>query len=118
MRSLKLAFAFLVASVAAFADPNGAWTCTVDSPQGPLDVVVTIKVDGDKLTGNVSSAMGEAPIVGTAKGDDLTFTMNFDAGGGAMVLTYKMKVDGDKIAGTIDLAGQGEMKVSGTKNKS
>lgn len=115
MRSIKLALALLVASVAAFADPNGTWACTVDSPQGQLDITIDIKVDAGKVTGKVDSQMGAAPITGTADGDNVTFSMDFDAGGGAMKLLYKLKVDGDKIAGTIDLAGQGEIPVKGTK---
>ena len=118
MRSLTIVFALLLTSLSAFAaDVSGAWICTVDSPQGQLDVTVTLKQDGDKVSGTVSSQMGDAPLTGTVKGDDITFTMSLDAGGGPMNLTYKAKVDGDKIAGSIDLAGQGEIKFSGTKKK-
>jgi hypothetical protein len=117
MRTITLILALLVSSIAAFAaDVAGTYAVTIDSPNGPLDVSITLKVDADKLSGTVSSQMGDAPITGTVKDSDLTFTMNFDANGTPLVLTYKAKVDADgKIAGTIDLGGQGEMKFSGAK---
>jgi hypothetical protein len=117
MRYLTLVFALLLSSLSALAaDVAGTWALTIESPNGPLDVTLTLKQDGDKLTGIVSSQMGEAPITGTVKDSAVEFTMNFDANGAAMVLLYKGKIDTDgKIAGTIDLGGQGEMKFSGAK---
>ncbi len=116
MRYLTLVFALLLSSLTAFAaGVDGTYAVTVDSPNGPLDVTLTLKADGDKLTGTVSSQMGDAPVAGAAKDSDITFTMNFDAGGTAMTLTWKGKVDGDKISGIVDLGGQGEMKFAGTK---
>jgi hypothetical protein len=116
MRFLTLVFVLLLTSLSALAaDVSGAWNVTVDSPQGALDVTVTLKQDGDKLTGTVSSQMGDAPITGTIKDNDLTFTMSMDMNGTAMVIVYKAKVDGNKIAGSLDFAGQGEIKFAGTK---
>jgi hypothetical protein len=116
MRFVTLVFALLLSSLAAFAaDVSGAWNITVDTPNGPLDVTLNLKQDGDKLTGTVTSQMGDAPITGTVKDNDLTFTMNMDANGASMVIVYKAKVDANKISGSLDLAGQGEIKFSGTK---
>jgi hypothetical protein len=118
MRLVTIVFALLLTSLSAFAaDVAGAWNVTVDTPNGPLDVTVTLKQDGDKLTGMVSSQMGDAPITGTVKDNDLTFTMNMDANGANMTIIYKAKVDGDKMTGSLDFAGQGEIKFSGTKKK-
>ena len=119
MRIFTLVFALLISSIAAMAaDVSGAWACTVDSPQGQLDVTLTLKQDGDKVTGTLSSQMGDAPVTGTVKGSDIEFTMSMDAGGGNMVLKYNAKVDGDKISGSINIEGQGEIKFSGTKKTS
>ncbi len=116
MRIVTLVFALLLASLSAFAaDVAGSWAVTVDSPNGPLEVTLTLKQDGDKLTGTVVSQMGEAPITGTIKDNTITFTMSMDAGGQNMVIVYKATVDGAKMAGSLDFAGQGEIKFSGTK---
>jgi hypothetical protein len=116
MRFVTIVFALLLTSLSALAaNVAGTWAVTVDSPNGPLDVTLTLKQDGDKLTGTVNSQMGDAPITGTVKDNDLTFTMNMDANGASMVIVYKAKVDGDKMTGSLDFAGQGEIKFSGTK---
>ena len=82
MRYLTLVFALLLSSLSALAaDVAGTWALTIESPNGPLDVTLTLKQDGDKLTGIVSSQMGEAPITGTVKDSAVEFTMNFDANG-------------------------------------
>ena len=120
MRIFSIILALLVSSVAAFAaDIGGDWTLNIDSPQGALEVTLTLKQDGDKLTGKVSSQMGDADITGSIKDNDLTWKMSFDGGGQAMELTYTAKVDSDgKMSGTIDLGGQGEIKFTGTKKTS
>lgn len=116
MRYFALVSALLLTSLSAFAaDVAGTFACTIDSPNGPLDVTLTLQQDGDKLTGKVSSQMGDAPIMGSEKDGNVTFVMNFDANGTQLVLTYKAKVADGKIDGTIDLGGQGEMKFTGTK---
>jgi hypothetical protein len=116
MRFATIVFALLLTSLSAFAaDVAGAWNITVDTPNGPLDVTLTLKQDGDKLTGVISSQMGETPITGTVKDNDLEFTMTMDANGASMVLVYKAKVDANKISGSVDLGGQGEIKFTGTK---
>ena len=118
MRLATIALALLLTSLSAFAaDVAGDWNITVDTPNGPLDVTLTLAQDGDKLTGKVSSQMGDAPVTGTVKDNDLTFTMNMDANGANMTIVYKAKVDADKMTGSLDFAGQGEIKFSGTKKK-
>jgi hypothetical protein len=116
MRFVTIVFALLLTSLSAFAaDVAGAWDVTVDTPNGPLDVTLTLKQDGDKLTGTISSQMGETSVTGTVKDNDLEFTMTMDANGANVVLVYKAKVDGNKMSGSLDFGGQGEIKFNGTK---
>jgi hypothetical protein len=118
MRFITLVFALLLTSLSALADVSGAWDVTVDTPNGALPVTLTLKQDGEKLTGTLSSQMGDAPVTGTIKDNDITFSMTMDANGANMTIVYKAKVDGDKISGSLDFAGQGEIKFSGTKKAS
>ncbi len=116
MRFLTIAAALLFSAVAAFAaDISGAWTMNIDSPQGALEAVLTIKQDGDKITGTISSQMGEAPVTGTLKEDTVTFTMSMDAGGGPVTLVYTAKIADNKMDGSLDFGGQGEIKFTATK---
>ena len=114
MRLLTLAFALMLTAFSAFAaDVAGTWALTIDSPNGPLDVTLTLKQDGDKVTGTVVSAMGEAPVTGTIKDNDLSFSMTMDQVGN-IAYTAKVSADG-KMEGSLDFAGQGSIKFSGAK---
>lgn len=113
MRLLTLALALMLSAVSAFAaDVAGTWALVVDTPNGPMEVTLTIKQDGDKVTGTVNSMMGEAPIAGTVKDNDLALSMTMDGVGN---LAYTAKVVEGKMEGSIDLGGQGTMKFVGTK---
>ena len=67
MKKLILATLFLaVSSAVAFAaDFNGKWTADIPSRQGgTMTTTFTLKVDGAKLTGTMSSQMGDAVAFG------------------------------------------------------
>jgi hypothetical protein len=68
---------FAVCLAAVIADVSGKWTATLKTPDGnefKLDYV--FKLDGDKLSGTVSSPQGEIDISeGKVKGDSLFFTV-------------------------------------------
>ena len=65
---------------AAFADLNGKWVGTLNTPDGQaLDITYTFKVDGEKLTGSIGSEQGENPISdGKIKGTDFSFNLDFN----------------------------------------
>jgi hypothetical protein len=116
MRCIIVVSALLLASLSALAaDVAGNWAITIDSPQGPVAATLALKQDGDKLTGTISSQLGETPITGTVKENDVEFSMTMDVNGTAMAITYKAKLDGDKISGTLDFAGQAVIPFSGKK---
>ena len=116
MRFITIVFTLLLSSIAAFAgDVSGSYTIAIETPNGNLDATLTMKQDGDKITGSVTSQLGESPIVGTANENDVAFTMTLDRDGQSQVLKYSGKVEGDKISGSIDVGGQGELKFSGSK---
>ena len=87
-------FAFAVVAMAA-ADFNGKWEGSVKGPNGEdFPLVYTFAADGEKLTGTVSSSMGEAPISeGKIKGDEITFTVEF----GDSKILHEGKMAGDVI---------------------
>ena len=111
MKRLLIAVCVAAASVAAAAqaktDLTGKWTFTVTTDAGTGTPTVTLKQDGEKLTGHYSSqTLGEADLTGTVKGDDVKFSFNADLQGQAVPVTYAGKIDGkDSIKGTLDIAG-------------
>jgi hypothetical protein len=71
---------------------DGKWNMSLESPQGPMSILVTLKVDGTKVTGMLSSQMGETPLEGTWAEGVLNFGITFDGGGGAMQIAFAGKL--------------------------
>ena len=92
-----LVFASL--ALARAADVNGKWVAQVPGRQGATqENTFTFKAEGEKLTGTVTGARGEAPIAdGRNKGDDISFTQTFEMQGNSIKVIYKGKVSGDEI---------------------
>lgn len=90
-------------------DVTGTWTFTVQTDAGTGTPTVTLKQDGEKLTGHYSSAtLGENELTGTIKGKDLKFSFKAGTAGTELEVTYTGTVeDKDSIKGTVDLGGLG-----------
>jgi hypothetical protein len=88
-------------------DVTGKWAFNVQTDAGSGTPTVTLKQDGEKLTGHYSSAnLGEAELTGTIKGKDIKFSFSADAGGQAVQVTYTGTVDtNDSMKGSVDLGG-------------
>lgn len=97
-------------AVAWAADVSGQWKAEYTSPDGQTrQSTFTFKVDGEKLTGTVASAMGESQISeGKVSGDEIAFTVVRDFGGNEVKFRYKGKVAGDeiKLAVTANFGGE------------
>jgi len=95
---------------AAFAQNSvaGAWELTVDSPQGANASTLTLKQDGDKLTGELASAMGSTPVTGTFSAGSVAITANLDDQGTSLQLGISGKVDADTMTGSVKVGDFGE----------
>ena len=85
----------------------GKWNLSVETQQGAMASVLTMKLDGKKVTGTVSGQNGELPIEGEWTDNKLTFSLTFQGGGGSMQIGFAgaFKEDGT-LAGTMDIGGQ------------
>jgi hypothetical protein len=82
---------------------NGQWEAVADANGQPFPFLLTLKVEGETVTGNSSSQLGEAPVKdGSWKDGKLSFVLEGGNGNIAMVATV---VDG-KLSGEFDYAGQ------------
>jgi hypothetical protein len=88
-------------------DVSGTWAFTVQTDAGTGSPTVTLKQDGEKLTGHYSSAtLGEADLTGSVKGKDLKFTFTGNVQGTSLEVTYTGTIeDKDTLKGTLDLGG-------------
>ena len=82
---------------------NGQWEAVADANGQPFPFMLTLKVEGESVSGNSSSQLGEAPLKdGTWKDGKLAFIVEGANGNISMVATV---VDG-KLSGEFDFAGQ------------
>jgi len=109
--ALTLSMAAPIALVAqAPVNVTGKWIFTVETSAGSGMPTVTLKQDGEKLTGHYSSQnFGEVDLTGTVKGTAITFMFGADVQGTHLDVTYSGTVDSkDSMKGKVNLGGVGE----------
>jgi len=97
-------------------DPTGKWTWTTPGRNGGPDrkMTLTLKVDGEKLTGKLASPGREGQAVETEisdaklKGEEVTFSVTREFNGNKMTSKYKGKVTADTIKGKIESERNGQ----------
>jgi hypothetical protein len=89
-------------------DVSGTWAFQVEFSGGSGTPTMTFKQDGEKLTGQYSGQLGEAPLAGTIKGNAIEFAIDVDVQGTAAHITYSGTVDKDSMKGTVKLGDFGE----------
>jgi uncharacterized membrane protein YeiH len=94
----------------AGVDLTGKWLFTVQTTAGGGTPTVTLKQDGEKLTGHYSSQqLGEADLTGTVKGNAITFMFGTDVQGIHIEVTYTGTIENkDSMQGKVNLAGVGD----------
>jgi hypothetical protein len=109
---LLLFTACTAASAFAQTSVAGDWEITITSPMGTRTTPISLKQDGEKLTGSFKSQAGELPVEGSISGSDvkLTFTINFQ--GQSLPITMTGTSDGSSITGKTDFGGFAEGEFS------
>jgi len=79
----------------------GEWNASMNTPGGTRPFDLIFKVDGEKLSGTVKRASGDAALSGTIKGDDIQFSYTISYNGNNLTLSMTGKVKGDNITGTV-----------------
>jgi len=81
---------------------DGKWNMSLDGPQGPMSILMTLKLDGTKVTGTLNSQMGDTPLEGQYAEGVLNFGISFDGGGGSMQIAFAGKLtDENTMAGSL-----------------
>jgi hypothetical protein len=91
---------------AAAADPiSGVWDGVAGSDQMSAPFLLTLKLEGDKVTGEITSDQGGGPLTpGTWKDGALTVTFVMQQMGGNVTMIGALKEG--KLIGSMDFAGQ------------
>ena len=94
----------MMATVAvAQAKVDGSYEMSMQGRQGAMTQTLTLKTDGNKLSGSIKGQRGEAPLEGTVDGNKITFTVTRQTPNGEMKQTFNGTVDGDNIKGTVQM---------------
>lgn len=98
------------------ADVSGAWQLQIDLGGNAGTPSMTLKQDGEKLTGVYSSqVVGEQQLTGTIKGNDISFGFQASFDGNAVKVTYTGTVDKDTMKGKVVFGDLGEGTFTGKK---
>ncbi len=94
------------------ADVGGTWDVNLTTPSGPMTVSLTLKKDGEKLTGSIAGPQGEVAIQGTQKEKAVSVNFSVQTPNGPFAIVMNGNQDGDAISGTMDFNGQGQAEWS------
>jgi hypothetical protein len=111
--SAILTIVVLMAAAAFASNLTGTWNAKVELGDQNGTPTFVLKQEGEKLSGTYSGALGEAPIHGTVKGNDVT--IDFEASGAAIHYAGKVDSEGKKIEGTVDYGGQASGTFTATR---
>ena len=80
--------AMAAAVLAADANVAGEWDFQVETQAGTGTPHFSLKQDGSNVTGNYKGQLGEAPVTGTVKGNELTINFKVSPQGSELAITY------------------------------
>jgi D-glucosaminate-6-phosphate ammonia-lyase len=107
-----VALALAAAPVYAQADVAGEWAVSFVTPLGPSEFTMVISQNGAKLTGHLTSDIGEFPLTGTVDGDQVKILWTLHDQGKTLEITFAGKVTGNSITGTATLGNVGQGPLS------
>lgn len=92
--SLLTIFLVLFSAVLFASDFDGKWKTTIQTDMGEMSFTMDYKVDGETVSGTLSSDMGDLPFSGgKVSGNQIEYTLDIQG----MKITHKGTLDGDKI---------------------
>ena len=95
----------------------GTWTLTVNPPGGgPVTRTLTLKQEGNKITGEITYASGPVPISeGKLNGNELTFVYVIRYSDNELLITARAKIEGNSLTGMME-TNSTSYDFSGTRN--
>jgi hypothetical protein len=120
MKSLVCMLALCLVSATRLAEPAkvaGVWNVALELETVKGRPVLTLKQDGEKITGTYEGRYGPSALEGTVKEKNVEFTVTMVAEGMQTTGTFAGTVDGDTMSGTVEFEGAGEGTWSATRAK-
>ncbi|MEO0880463.1 MAG: hypothetical protein AAFY22_12225 [Pseudomonadota bacterium] len=93
---------------------DGKWNLVIKTPMGEQTGVLTLKQEGDTLTGQMEGSAGAAPVEnGRVVGDTLTWDAKVTSPM-PITLEFEGKEEGGNLSGDVKLGAFGSSTFSGT----
>jgi len=97
---------------------TGEWDLTFKTPNGDMTATAKMVEQAGKLTGTLSSQLGETPFSGTLDGKALKVTFDFVTPQGTLPVTMSGDIEGDAIPnGKAEITGMGTMEWTAKKKQ-
>ena len=95
---------------------DGTYNIEVTTQRGVRPSKLTLKTDGDSLSGTYGGQQGEQPFSGgTVSGNDLSWSVKMSGPMGEMQLNFKGTVSGDEISGEVQMGNFGSGAFKGKR---
>ena len=96
---------------------DGTYEIEIDTPMGKQKGKLTLKSDGNALSGTMENPMMGTQEFGggTVNGGDVAWTMEMNSPMGSITLEYKLKITGDDIAGDVKAGNFGTSPLKGKR---
>ena len=93
---------------------TGTWNMTVETTAGSGTPIFILKQESDTLiTGTYSGQLGDAPVKGSIKGNDIR--LEFSISGN--LIEYTGTIDGDNMKGRVKLGSMAEGTFTGKRKE-
>ncbi|MFC1921467.1 hypothetical protein ACFLYQ_07075 [Chloroflexota bacterium] len=97
---------------------DGTYNVAISTPMGSRTAKLTLKADGDALSGSISGEgyEGKEFSGGKVSGNEVSMDVTIPSPmGGDIKLDFKGTVNGDEISGEVQLGSYGTNSFSGTR---
>ncbi len=98
-------------------DVTGAWDLTVESQEGTSHPSITLKQDGERITGTYEGKIGGS-LEGTIKGNQINFSLNLKFQDSSYTVTYSGTVTKNSMKGSVRFGNTGTGSWSAIRRKS
>ncbi len=88
-------------------DVTGAWSLTMEGPQGMVNMEVVFKQEDGELTGTLNGPMGSTELGGEIEGSQISFRISVENPNGTFDLLFSGKVEENKKISGVMKAGDG-----------
>ena len=96
-------------------DVTGSWDMAVEASQGKATPVLTLRQDGEKVSGTYRGQMGQSDIQGTVKGNAIRFSVVLKFEDKEVTVVYSGTVTSNLMQGTVQFGGVGSGKWSAAR---